>query len=46
MKIRDVLILLLIVVAISHFFGVPWFWGGPIGLILLVLLILVLLGKL
>lgn len=46
MTARDVLVVLLILVVLSMFFGVHWHWGGPIGLILVVLLILVLLGKL
>jgi hypothetical protein len=46
MTLRDILIVLLVVVVLSHFLGVHWHYGGPIGLVLVVLLILVLVGKL
>jgi hypothetical protein len=46
MTLRDVLIILLILVVLSFFFGVKMTYGGPIGLVILILLILVLMGKL
>jgi hypothetical protein len=46
MTLRDILIVLLILVVLSHFFGVSLAYGGPVGLLIVVLLILVLVGKL
>lgn len=46
MTLRDILVLLLIIVVLSFFFGVKIAYGGPLGLLILVLLILVLMGKL
>lgn len=45
MTTRDILIILLVIVVLAHLFGLHWHIGGPIGLVLLILLILVLLGK-
>jgi hypothetical protein len=46
MTTRDILILLLVIVLVSHFFGLPWMWGGPIGLVLLILIVLAVMGTL
>jgi hypothetical protein len=42
----DVLVLLLIIAIIAICFGVDWYYGGPVALFVLALLILVLMGKL
>ena len=41
---RNVLILLLILVVLSHFYGMPLLYGGPLGFLLLLLLLLVVAG--
>lgn len=46
MNLRNVLIILLILVVIAHFGGLPFVWGGPIGLLVVILLILALVGVL
>jgi hypothetical protein len=44
MTIRVVLLVLLIVLVISHFAGhLPWVFSGPVGVLLVVLLLVVLL---
>lgn len=45
MSTRDLLIILLIVVVVATVFGLDWRWTSPIGLILLIALVLVLLGR-
>jgi hypothetical protein len=48
MTTRDtILILMLVVVLIVHFgAGLTWYFTGPVGLVLLVLLVLALAGRL
>jgi hypothetical protein len=43
---RNVIILLLVLLLFIHFMGVPWHFTGPVGLLLVVLLVLVLTGVL
>jgi hypothetical protein len=44
MNLRNVLIVLLILVLLSHFVGMPFAYGGPLGLLILIVLICVLVG--
>jgi hypothetical protein len=44
MNLRTVLIVLLILVVLGHFGGLPLMYGGPLGGLILILLILVLVG--
>jgi hypothetical protein len=45
-RLGDVLVLLLIIAIMAICFGVDWYYGGPVALFILALLILVLMGKL
>jgi hypothetical protein len=45
-RLGDVLVLLLIISVMAICFGVDWYYGGPIALFVLALLILVVMGKL
>ena len=46
MNLRNVLLVLLVLLVLSHFVGMPFIVGGPIGLLLLIVLICVLAGVL
>lgn len=46
MTTRDILLVLLLLLVVAHFFGLPWRLGGAIGFVLVLLLGLVLLGRL